>query len=258
MPLLTEDSQFDEIFVALNDQVRRQILLYIDSKGEASFAEIQQETGITDTDLLSNHLKGLALLVEQSKQGKYQLSEAGRAGVEVFRKVNHQRENTNKVIHQEIEHFVGLSIKKSVLFLLISGWSLFTPLLIDVYFSVSIVLNHGFSMFALMMVFFVTVAIMVMGIFLFTLYDRHYYSKTTKNNLLHSAVFALFCSVMSILFFYQLQTFTRGAGVVQLSGTEIPWMFEALRIAVFMVSVPAFAVLIGRTPKSEGEPKRQA
>jgi hypothetical protein len=255
---LTEDSQFDEIFTALNDPVRRQILLLIDSKGEASFEEIQQETGITDTDLLSKHLKGLTLLLEQSKHGNYQLSKAGRAGVEVFRKVSHERDNTNNAIHKEIEHFVGLSIKKSVLFLLISGWTLFAPLLIDIYFSVSIVLNHGYSTFALIMVFLVTAAIMVMGIFLFTLYDSHYYSKTTKNNLVHSAVFAVFCSVMSILFFYQLQTFTRGAGVVQLSGTEIPWMFEALRITVFMTSAPAFAVLIGRTPKTEGEPKRQA
>jgi hypothetical protein len=255
---LTEDNQFDEIFAALNDQVRRQILLYIDSKGEASFTEIKQETGITDTDLLNNHLKGLTLLVEQSKQGNYQLSKAGRAGVEVFRKVNHQRDNTNKAIHKEIEHFVGLSIKKSVFFLLISVWTLFAPLLTDIYFSVSIVLNHGYSTFALIMVFLVTSAIMVMGIFLFTLYDSNYYSKTIKSNIIHSAIFAVFCSVMSILFFNQLETFTQGAGAVQLSGTEIPWMFEALRIMVFIASVPAFAVLIGRTPKSEGEPKLPA
>jgi DNA-binding transcriptional ArsR family regulator len=255
---LTEDNQYDEIFTALNDPVRRQILLLIDDKGEASFAEILREIGITDTDLLSNHLKTLALLVEQPKQGSYRLSKAGKVGVDVFRKVNRERENTNKAIHKEVEHFVGLSIKKSVLFVLISGLTLFAPLLIDTYFSVSIVLNHGYSTFALIMVFLVTTAIMIMGIFLFTLYDSHYYSKTLKNNLLHSAVFALFCSVMSILFFFQLRTFMLSAGAVQLYGTEIPLIFEVLRVAVFIASTTAFVYLMDKSSKKEDKPKRMA
>jgi predicted transcriptional regulator len=111
---LTEDSQYDEIFTALKHPVRRQILLFIDSKGEASFTEIQQETGITDTGLMSYHLKGLSSLVEQSKRGKYQLSETGRAGIEVFRKVDRERERTNKVIHQEIESILsGCPLRKA-------------------------------------------------------------------------------------------------------------------------------------------------
>ncbi|MGD6933805.1 MAG: ArsR/SmtB family transcription factor [Candidatus Bathyarchaeia archaeon] len=64
---MTEENQYDEIFTALKHPVRRQILLFIDAKGEASFTEIQQETSINDTGLMSYHLKGLAALVEQSK-----------------------------------------------------------------------------------------------------------------------------------------------------------------------------------------------
>jgi DNA-binding transcriptional ArsR family regulator len=252
---LTEDSQYDEIFTALKHPIRRQILLFIENKGEASFTEIQQETGITDTGLMSYHLKSLSSLVEQSKRGKYQLSEVGRAGVELFRKVDHDREHTNKVIHEEIENFVGLSIKKSVFLLLIAGLTLFAPLLIDIYFSASIVVNHGYSTFALMMVFLVTAAIMVMGVFLFTLYDRHYYAKNLKTNLIHSAVFAVFGAVMSILFFNQLHTFTRGANAVELYGIEIPWAFEVLRAAVFIASVPAFTYLLERSSKAEAKTK---
>jgi hypothetical protein len=57
---------------------------------------------------------------------------------------------------------------------------------------------------------------------------------------------------MSILFFNQLHTFKQGAGTIQLSGTEIPWMFEIFRTAIFIASAPAFAYLFGRKSNAEG------
>jgi hypothetical protein len=244
---LTEDTQYDEIFTALKHPIRRQILLFIDSKGETSFTEIQQETGITDTGLMSYHLKGLSSLIEQSKRGKYQLSEVGRAGVELFRKVDHEREHTNKVIHEEIEHFVGLSIKKSILFLLIAGLTLSAPLMVDIYFNTNIVLSQGYTTMELVGVFWVTIALMVLGVFLFAMYDRYYYAKTTKNSLIHSLLFTLGGSAFSILNFNMMRNFTIDTIMSsQVQANEIPWLFEILRITVFITSAPVFAYLLGR------------
>jgi DNA-binding transcriptional ArsR family regulator len=198
---LTEESQYDEIFTALKHPVRRQILLFIDGKGEASFTEIQQETGITDTGLMSYHLRGLASLVEQSKRGKYQLSEVGQAGITLLRKADHEKERTSTVIHQEIERFIGLSIKKSVLFLLIAGLTTQIPLLIDIYFHTNTLLNFGTTTSELALTFFGTLLVVVAGVFLFTVYDRHYYAKNTRDSIIHSTLFTLGCSVVSIVFF---------------------------------------------------------
>jgi len=60
---------------SLKHPVRRQILLLLEEKGEASFTEIQKAVGVNDTGLLSYHLKELGTLVEQSERGKYDLSE---------------------------------------------------------------------------------------------------------------------------------------------------------------------------------------
>jgi DNA-binding transcriptional ArsR family regulator len=244
---LTEESQYTEIFTALKHPVRRQILLFIDNKGEASFTEIQQETGITDTGLMSYHLKGLAPLIEQSKRGKYQLSEVGQAGVELLRKVNHEKERTSTVIHEEIEQFIGSSIKKSVLFLLIAGWTMLVPMLMDSYFSVNAMRVNGYSTVEVATIFLGTLAVMVGGVFLFTLYDRHYYSKTTKSSILHSLLFTFVCSVLSILFFNSLNNFNQfAAGSSQMFTSYTSWTIEILKIIIFNTSAPAIAYGLNR------------
>ncbi|XHH07527.1 MAG: ArsR/SmtB family transcription factor [Candidatus Bathyarchaeia archaeon] len=253
---MTEENQYDEIFTALKHPVRRQILLFIDSKGEASFTEIQQETGINDTGLMSYHLKGLAPLVEQSKRGKYQLSDVGQAGVELFRKVENQRERTSAVVHEEVEWLIGQSIKKSVLFLLIAGLALFVPLLIDIYFSVNSRF-YGYSTVELTMIFLGTLCLMVTGVFLFALYDRHYYAKTLKTNIFHSTVFATGVSVLSIWFFYQMQNFYRGT-LIGHAPEGIPWLFEILRIIIVLASAPIIAYSFSKRAIRKEETKLQA
>jgi DNA-binding transcriptional ArsR family regulator len=248
---LTEENQYDEIFTALKHPVRRQILLFIDGKGEASFTEIQQQTGITDTGLMSYHLKGLASLVEQSKRGKYQLSEVGQAGITLLRKADHEKERTSIVIHQEIERFIGLSIKKSVLFLLIAGLTTQIPLLIDIYFHTNTLLNFGTTTSELALTFFGTLLVMVAGVFLFTVYDRHYYAKNTIDSIIHSTLFTLGCSVVSIVFFKMMNDFSSGSILVEkLHTIGIPWMFEVFRVTIFMASGPVIAFwLSNRFPK---------
>ncbi len=257
---LTEENRYDEIFTALKHPVRRQILLFIDNKVEASFTDIQQETGITDTGLMSYHLKGLSSLVEQSKRGKYQLSEVGRAGITLLQKADHEREHTSTVVHQEIERFIGLSIKKSVLFLLIAGLTWAAPLLLDLSLNQSIwytniVLSKSFSTIDLMGFFFATLAIMLLGVFLFTLYDRHYYAKTIKDSITHAIAFTIGISLLSILNFYQLHNFT--SGILRGNETEsIPWLFEILRITIFIASAPTIAYILSKRSKRQGKTKQ--
>ena len=50
---LTETDEYDKIFAALKHPVRRQILLYLDERGEVSFTQIQSILGIDDTGLVS-------------------------------------------------------------------------------------------------------------------------------------------------------------------------------------------------------------
>ena len=66
---LAETDEYDRIFAALKHPLRRQILLLLEEKGEASFTEIQKATGVNDTGLLSCHLKELGTLLEQSERG---------------------------------------------------------------------------------------------------------------------------------------------------------------------------------------------
>ena len=126
---LAEAGEYDEIFTALKHPVRRQILLFIEQKGEASFTQIQQETGIRDTGLMSYHLKELAPLIEQSKRGKYCLSEVGQAGVELFRKVERERQKSSVVVRNEVEKVLADSIKRSVFLLGIVGLTLLVPIM---------------------------------------------------------------------------------------------------------------------------------
>jgi DNA-binding transcriptional ArsR family regulator len=65
---LTQADEYDEIFTALKHPVRRQILLFIEEKTEASFTQIQSMLGVEDTGLISYHLKELSPLLEQSER----------------------------------------------------------------------------------------------------------------------------------------------------------------------------------------------
>ncbi len=253
---LTEENEYDEIFAALKHPVRRQILLFIERKGEASFTEIQQEAGIDDTGLMSYHLKELAPLVEQSKRGKYCLSEVGQAGVELFRKVERERQRPSTVVHAEVERFLSDTIKRSVFFLLIAGFTLAVPLLMDITLSVNGVLGNGYSTAELAGMFLFTLAVMVAGAFLFTVYDRHYYAKNAKTSIIHSTLYAAGVSALSFFSFYRVYDFNQTALAAQLHATEnLPLMFGVLRVAVFIASAPAIAYGFSKLSHREDKTK---
>ena len=130
--MATETNEYDAIFAALKHSVRRQILLFLEQKGEASFTEIQKTVSIDDTGLISYHLGELAPLVEQSARGKYRLSEIGQTSIALFRKVEQEKQRTSTVVRREL----GKAIGEIVFLFFIVGITLMAPLSIAMYVSV--------------------------------------------------------------------------------------------------------------------------
>lgn len=232
---MPETDEYDEIFAALKHPIRRQILLFLEQKGEVSFTDIQNAVGISDTGLMSYHLKELAPLVEQSERGKYCLSEIGQASVELFRKVERERQRTNTAVREEIEKYVG----KIVFLFLIIGITLTVPLSVDIYLSVQNIAQRSFSVGQASSMFLVSFLGMIFGVILFTFYDRHYFSKSVKSSVVHSTIFAMAIALLSIPSVYAIHsfeeaTFTVGAFHVN----SITWLLGILRTVTFIGSTP--------------------
>jgi DNA-binding transcriptional ArsR family regulator len=243
---LTEADEYDEIFAALKHPVRRQILLFLEEQGEASFTQVQNAVGIEDTGLMSYHLKELAPLVEQSERGKYRLSEVGQAGVELFQRVERERHRSSVTVRSEIEKWLGETILKSVFLLGIFGFTLFVPISFDITLSVQSIMEGSFSTFQLAGMFLLSLFVMIAGVVLFAIYDRHYFSKDVKTNVVHSTVFAAAVTLVSSIVFYQIYLFSEGTLEGTLVGSGIPWQFGVLRAVGFMASAPAVAYAISK------------
>ena len=67
----------EEVFKALDHQMRRDILRYVGEAKSVSFTEIMNSVKVPDSPTLSYHLKTLSPFVEQ-KEGKYGLTVIGR------------------------------------------------------------------------------------------------------------------------------------------------------------------------------------
>ena len=242
---LAETDEYTEIFAALKHPVRRQILLFLEEKGEASFTQIQNVVSIEDTGLMSYHLKELAPLVEQSERGKYCLSEVGQAGVELFQRVERERHRSSVTVRTEIEKWLSETLVKSVLLVLILAFTFSVPATVDILLAVQSFLE-AFSLFQLAGMFLVSFFGMVFGVVLFAVYDRHYYSKDAKTNIVHSTIFAAAVTLVSSIVFYQMYSFGEATLTVTLAGNEIPWQFGVLRAVCFMASAPAVAYALSK------------
>jgi DNA-binding transcriptional ArsR family regulator len=249
-PMAAED-EYDEIFAALKHPVRRQILLFLEERGEASFTEVQNAVGIEDTGLMSYHLKELAPLVEQSERGKYRLSEVGQAGVELFQRVERERHRTRVTVRSEIEKWLGETIVKSVLLALLLAFTFSVPATIDMLMSVQSI-TEDLSLFQLASMFLISFFGMFLGVALFAVYYKHYHSKSTKANIVYSTIFAATIAIVSSFVFCQTYFFSVGthrpAGIGEplVSGAGIPLLFGVLRAVLFMASAPAVAYAISK------------
>lgn len=76
-----EETEFEtleqEVFKALDHQVRRDILRYIGEKKHCTFTEILNATNVPDSPTLSYHLKNVTPFAEQ-QEGRYHLTPLGK------------------------------------------------------------------------------------------------------------------------------------------------------------------------------------
>ena len=212
--------------------MRRRILLLLDEKGEVSFTDIQKAVGVEDTGLMSYHLKELALLVSQSARGRYRLSEIGKTSVALLKKVERSR-NMSQVVRKEL----GRVVEEVVWFLAISAVPWLTALSVDVHASVQLIYNTNIT--PMVWVYALSLLAMYGGVALFTVYDRHYFSKVLRKNILHSILFALTIVLILIPSEFMTHQFMVKAIPTQHSPAEAFYgLVMLLRMILFAVGSP--------------------
>lgn len=239
---MAETNEYDAIFAALKHPVRRQILLLLEQKSEVSFTDIQNAVGINDTGLVSYHLKELAPLVERSTRGKYRLSEVGQTSIVLFRKVEKERQKSSTAVRRELEK----SIEEIVFLFLIVGVTLVAPLSVDVYVSVqNLYTTPNLLLGQMVGMYLAGLSGMIFGVILFAFYDRHYFSKNIKTNVIHSAIFAMGLSSLSIYSVYVTHRFEKAL----LTNGGVTWLFSILRTLSFLASAPLVTYSISKLTK---------
>jgi DNA-binding transcriptional ArsR family regulator len=241
--ILAETDEYERIFSALKHPIRRQVLLFLERKGEASFADIQKDQGVDDTGLLSYHLRELTPLVIQSARGRYRLSETGRASLTLLRKVETEKQSLGMAVQREI----GKLTSKIVFLFLIIGVALMVPLSTDIYFSIQYVYPAGLSTGQIAVIFLASLAGMILSLILFVIYDLHYFHGSRKN-ITHVLLFALGVSALSFLstftiFIFQMGTMRIGS-TSSAPSTNTILIVDILRTASFIGITPAIAYLI--------------
>jgi DNA-binding transcriptional ArsR family regulator len=222
---LTETDEYDAIFTALKHPVRRQILLLLEQKGEATFTDIQKIVDTNDTGLISYHLKELSPLIDQTVRGKYRLSEIGQTSMVLFRKVELEKQRTSTTVRREIERLIG----EIVFLFFIVGFTLMAPLSVGIYMSVqNLVATSNLALEYMVGAYLAGFSGMVVGAVLFVFYDRHYFSKHTRTNMIHSVLFAIGVSLLLVYPAYSMYVFDEGALsiVVSPSRGNIGWLFK--------------------------------
>lgn len=236
---MTETTGYDKIFAALKHPLRRQILLLLEDKGEMSFTGIQNAVGLEDTGLLSYHLKELESLVRQSARGKYSLSEVGEASMALFRKVEREKHLSSLAVQSYFEKSIG----KIVFLFFMVGITLMAPLSVDsIYLSVQNLVSASLLTEQIIVMFLVSFLGMMFGAILFAFYDRHYYSKSIKTNVVHSTIFAIGISLLLISSAYITYSFE----LETMSVSNMTWLVSILRTVSFVASTPIITYSINR------------
>jgi uncharacterized RDD family membrane protein YckC len=84
LEMAVDQENISKFFLVLSNKIRREILLFLHEKEEASFTDFMNVLKI-DTGKLSFHMRSLAPFVEQTDTGKYRLSHTGEDAVRVIK-----------------------------------------------------------------------------------------------------------------------------------------------------------------------------
>ena len=238
---MAEAIEYDKIFAALKHPIRRQILLLLKDKDEMSFTDIQNAVGLEDTGLLSYHLRELEFLVRQSARGKYSLSEVGIASMTLFRKVEREKQLSDL----NVQNYFGKLIGKIVFLFFIIGITLMAPLSVDIYLSIQNIYAPSLLTEQIIAMFLVSFLGVIFGVILFAFYDRHYYSKSIKTNVVHSTIFAIGVSSLSVFSAYVIRSFE----LETMNVGNMTWLVTILRVVSFVGGTPIITYLINRLMK---------
>ncbi len=254
MKLLTESDDYDLIFAALKNPTRRQILILLEQKGEVSFTEIQNALKVIDTGLLSYHLKELNLLVEQSKRGKYSLSEIGQTSIVLFRKVEREQERTTKIGQKEVDSYLTRHFWSSLILASLVIVSYLIPVSVDILVSVQAVYSD-YQLWQMVSLQLLALFGMITSLLLFVVYDRHYHSKNLKTNIIHTTIFAVIMCVVGLVTFYTSYNFTQNTIEMGASSTfenplmDLQWILVVVRTTVYVASAPLIGYVFDNLTK---------
>ncbi|HTY75516.1 MAG TPA: RDD family protein [Candidatus Nanoarchaeia archaeon] len=79
----SDQENVSKILSVLSHKIRREILMILHQKGEASFTDLMKALEV-DTGKLSFHIRSLSIFLEQTESGKYKLNMAGKDAVRVI------------------------------------------------------------------------------------------------------------------------------------------------------------------------------
>jgi DNA-binding transcriptional ArsR family regulator len=245
--LTAETNEYDAIFTALKHPVRRQILLFLEQKGEASFTDIQNAVSMNDTGLVSYHLGELIPLVEQSARGKYCLSEIGQTSMVLFRKVEQEKQRKSTEVRKEL----GKAVGEIVFLFLIVIVTLMAPMSIGIYVSVENLIDSTLSFGQMVGSYLVGLSGIILGAILFAFYDRHYFSKNIKTNVIHSSIFAIGISLLLVFSAYVSYGFEEATLSIASGPSKGPvgWLFMILHAVSLLASAPTIAYSMGKLTK---------
>ena len=122
----------------------------------------------------------------------------GQTSMVLFRKVKREQERTSKIVRREIDSYLWRRFWKVVFLVSLIIINYCIPLTIDITVSVHTV-YESIPLWQLAGLHIVGFSGMILGLVLFVVYDRHYYSKSLKTNIVHATVFAVSISLV-ILF----------------------------------------------------------
>ncbi len=80
------DVDFASLHKVLKDPTRRDIVLYLNKKGQLTYTELMNLLEVTNTGKLNYHLRILNDLIQKGEDGKYSLTERGQLASQLLQK----------------------------------------------------------------------------------------------------------------------------------------------------------------------------
>ena len=189
-------------------------------------------------------------MVKQSSRGKYSLSEIGQTSMTLFQKVEREQERTHKIVHNEIERYLERYFWKVFFLSSLIIVNLSIPLTVDITVSVHTI-YESIPLWQLAGLHLAGFSGMTLGLVLFVFYDRQYYSKNLKTNLVQATVFAVSISLVTLFVFNSAYNFTQAT--LAMAGTagniENQWIMGILRTVAYLATAPLVAYAFDKLAK---------